>query len=73
MKGTKYENDSGGNPENITDLSYEEFLTFAKSFYHPSNCSFVSYGDLDFRKHIEFLEHNYLQYYEKKPFNVDNL
>ena len=29
--------ESGGAPENIPDLSYEEFLDFHRKYYHPSN------------------------------------
>ena len=34
---TTYTHDSGGNPEHITDLTYEEFLSAHKRYYHPSN------------------------------------
>lgn len=63
LKGTYYEYDSGGNPTEIPQLSYEEFKNFAAQFYHPSNCSFVSYGDLNFINSLEFLQENYLKYY----------
>ena len=41
---------SGGNPDYITDLSYEDFLAFHEKHYHPSNSRFVLYGDLDIDK-----------------------
>ena len=34
---TPYGIESGGDPKNIPDLSYEEFLAFHKKYYHPSN------------------------------------
>ncbi|THB64332.1 MAG: peptidase M16 [Desulfovibrio sp.] len=37
--------DSGGDPERIPDLTYEEFLSFHENYYHPSNARFYFYGD----------------------------
>ena len=42
---TTYGVDSGGTPEVITDLSFEEFSTFHADYYHPSNSRFWFYGD----------------------------
>ena len=36
--------ESGGDPENIPDLTYEEFLNFHKKYYHPSNSIIFLYG-----------------------------
>lgn len=68
FKGSEYSNDSGGKPLEILNLTHDEFLEFYKKYYHPSNCNFISYGDLDFRNHIEFLEENYLKNYENSKF-----
>ena len=38
---------SGGDPEKITDLTYEQFLAAHAKFYHPSNSKTVLDGDLD--------------------------
>ena len=38
---------SGGDPEKITDLTYEQFLAAHAKFYHPSNSRTVLDGDLD--------------------------
>ncbi|MFW5863246.1 MAG: insulinase family protein [Desulfohalobiaceae bacterium] len=37
--------DSGGNPEQIPNLSYEEFLDFHRKYYHPGNARIFFYGD----------------------------
>ncbi len=42
---TLYSLDSGGSPQNITDLTYEEFEEFHKLYYHPSNARFFFWGD----------------------------
>ncbi|MDP2226186.1 MAG: insulinase family protein [Moraxellaceae bacterium] len=43
---TTYHYNSGGDPEHIPDLSYEELLAFYKEHYHPSNAVFMTYGDI---------------------------
>lgn len=55
--------DSGGIPENIPELSYEEFLDFHKSHYHPSNSYIYYYGDIDIESELERLE-GYLEGFE---------
>jgi Zn-dependent M16 (insulinase) family peptidase len=37
---TPYGKESGGDPEFIPDLTYEDFIEFHKTYYHPSN-SFI--------------------------------
>ena len=39
--------DSGGNPKHIPDLTFDQFLTFHRRYYHPSNARFYFYGDDD--------------------------
>jgi len=41
-----YHHNSGGDPEAIPDLSYEQLLSFYKTHYHPSNAVFMTYGDI---------------------------
>ena len=43
---TPYAFESGGNPEQIIRLDYQQFLSFYSQFYHPSNCKLVIYGNL---------------------------
>lgn len=42
---TTYGLDSGGNPSAIVDLTYEQFLDFHRTYYHPSNAWIFFYGD----------------------------
>jgi Zn-dependent M16 (insulinase) family peptidase len=63
--GSEYANNSGGEPAKIPELSYEELKSFYKLYYHPSNCSFISYGNFPFEKNLEFLEQNYLKNFER--------
>ncbi len=36
---------SGGDPRCIPDLTYEQFVAFHRSYYHPSNARIFFYGD----------------------------
>ncbi|QIO05803.1 insulinase family protein [Acinetobacter shaoyimingii] len=42
---TTYHYNSGGDPKDIPDLSYEELVDFYKSHYHPSNAIFMTFGN----------------------------
>ena len=56
FEGTAYGYDSGGEPECIPDLTYEEFKAFHKRNYHPSNCRIFLYGDIPTEEQMAFLD-----------------
>lgn len=58
-----YKNESGGAPESIPDLSYNEFLEFHKKYYHPSNSYIYLYGNGDILEQLDFINSNYLKNY----------
>lgn len=41
-----YHYNSGGDPEDIPKLTYDELLQFYKTHYHPSNAVFMTYGNI---------------------------
>ena len=43
---TTYHYNSGGDPEVITDLKYQDLVSFYKSHYHPSNAVFMTFGNM---------------------------
>ena len=51
-----YHFNSGGEPNCITDLSYEQLLEFYKTHYHPSNAIFMTFGNLSVEEVHEKLE-----------------
>jgi len=53
--GSPYGVESGGLPENVPDLTYEDFCAFHRSFYSPTNARFFLYGDIPTSDHLEFL------------------
>lgn len=44
---TTYHFNSGGEPDDIPSLSYDELKAFYKVHYHPSNAIFMTYGNYD--------------------------
>ncbi|MEX1197288.1 MAG: insulinase family protein [Pseudohongiellaceae bacterium] len=48
---TTYHYNSGGEPDHIPDLAYEELVAFYRSHYHPSNAIFMTFGDIPAEKH----------------------
>ena len=44
---TVYGLESGGDPEVIPDLTYDAFMRFHATYYHPSNARFFFWGDDD--------------------------
>ncbi len=63
--GNTYDFESGGDPVNIPDLTYEDFLAFHKRYYHPSNSFIYLYGDLDMTERLKFLDREYLSHYDR--------
>ncbi|MBN1473780.1 MAG: insulinase family protein [Syntrophaceae bacterium] len=52
---TIYSFDSGGDPEIIPKLTYEQFKNFHQRYYSPSNARFFLYGDIPTSEHLSFL------------------
>ena len=46
-------NNSGGDPEYITDLTHKQLSDFSKRNYHPSNSKILTYGDMPLERHLE--------------------
>ena len=59
-----YAYESGGDPEDIPDLTYEQFTDFHRTFYHPSNSLIFLYGDDDPEERLRLLD-AYLSEFEK--------
>lgn len=64
---TPYGVESGGDPDCIPDLTYEEFLNFHRTYYHPSNSFLYLYGNMDMEEKLRWLDENYLSAYENAP------
>ena len=46
-------NNSGGDPQKITDLTWEQLRKFHADHYHPSNAKILTYGDMPLVEHLK--------------------
>ncbi|WP_339799115.1 insulinase family protein, partial [uncultured Marinobacter sp.] len=53
---TTYHYNSGGEPDHIVDLDYDDLVAFYKHHYHPSNAIFATYGDIPASEHHQRFE-----------------
>lgn len=67
---TTYHYNSGGDPEYITDLSYQELKDFYQHHYHPSNAIFITYGDIPASEHQAKFEDKVLSQFERGDTNI---
>ena len=56
--------ESGGDPKNIPDLTYENYLDFHRKFYHPVNSYIYLYGNMDVKERLTWLDEEYLSKYD---------
>lgn len=64
---TTYGVESGGDPDVIPQLTYEQFIGFHRQYYHPANSYIFLYGDLHLLDNLKFLDEAYLSSFEKMP------
>ncbi|WP_250657939.1 insulinase family protein [Alkalimarinus coralli] len=62
-----YHFNSGGEPEHITDLSYDELIAFYRKHYHPSNAVFLTFGNIPANEHHEKFDTLVLSRFDKQP------
>ena len=62
---TSYANESGGDPEVIPELTYQQFLEFHRKYYHPSNSYIYLYGDMNMEEKLRWLDEKYLSDFDK--------
>ena len=68
---TCYGNESGGDPDYITSLSYEQFCEAHRKYYSPSNSYIVLDGDMDIDNVLAIINDEYLCNYEKIDVDVE--
>lgn len=61
---TSYGVESGGDPDVIPELTYEQFLAFHQKYYHPSNSYIYLYGNMDMAEKLQYIDEAYLSAYE---------
>lgn len=63
---TCYGVESGGDPEVIPNLTYEQFLDFHRTLYHPANSYIYLYGNMDAWEKLLFIHEKYLRDFSKE-------
>ena len=71
LNDTCYGYSSGGDPEFIPNLTYEQFLDFHRTLYHPANSYIFLYGNGHLDKQLKFIDENYLNEFDKIELNVE--
>ena len=67
---TTYHFNSGGDPEHIPELTYQQLKDFYKKHYHPSNAIFMTYGDIPAEQHHAVFEERALSRFDKLDINI---
>ncbi len=63
---TPYGHISGGDPEQIPELTYQRFKEFHSRYYHPSNCRIFLYGDIPTAELLAFLQERFLSQFRHR-------
>jgi Zn-dependent M16 (insulinase) family peptidase len=64
---TTYHHNSGGEPTEIPDLTWEGLKDFHARYYHPGNAWFYTYGNLPLDLHLEAIENQALREFDARP------
>ncbi len=67
---TVYGRESGGDPDFIPELTYEQLQQFHRTYYHPSNSYFFFYGDIPTQDYLQFLKDR-LDAFDRRPVQPD--
>ncbi len=68
--GSYIANDSGGNPDVIPEMTWEDIKEYHGKYYHPSNSLSILYGKLDrWEDYLGMLD-SYFSAYDKKVFDL---
>lgn len=63
---TTYHYNSGGEPADIPNLTYEQLKAFHAEHYHPSNAVIITYGNFPVEEHQHNIHHWALKRFEHK-------
>ena len=68
---TTYHHNSGGEPSTIPDLTHKELLDFHREHYHPSNATFLTFGNIPATQIQAELESAALSQFEKNDRTIE--
>lgn len=64
-------NNSGGNPDHIQEITWDEIKAYHTAYYHPSNSLTILYGDIDPVRFLEMLD-GYFSAFDRKEISIDD-
>jgi presequence protease len=64
-------NNSGGDPQKITDLTHEQLKRFHAEHYNPSNAKILTYGDMPLADHLKEINTR-LSAFDKTNADIEN-
>lgn len=67
---TTYHFNSGGEPADIPDLTYQQLKDFHQTHYHPSNAIFMTFGDISAADHQQCFEERALSEFDKLDVHI---
>lgn len=70
LPDTCYANESGGDPQNIPNLTYSDFVEFHHTYYSPSNSRTFFYGNCTLLENLTFLA-GVLAPFEKREVHIN--
>lgn len=62
---TNYIHNSGGNPENIVDLTHQKVISTHNKYYTPSNSCIMLYGKMNLTEKLKYINDQYYSKYDK--------
>jgi len=65
-----YHYNSGGDPESIPDLTYDQLKAFYQTHYHPSNAIFMTFGDIPAKELQQKFHDQVLTHFDKLDYRV---
>lgn len=65
-KGSYRSTVSGGDPDEIPELTMEDIRTFHSTYYHPSNSLMVLTGDVELGRFLEKLDRDFFAEYDRR-------
>lgn len=61
---TTYKNNSGGEPTDIPNLTWQGLKDFHAKYYHPSNACFYTYGNLPLEQTLSYINERVLDHFD---------
>ena len=71
FEGSPVAYESGGQPDAIRTLTYDELVNFHDTYYKPSNSLITLYGKLDYDSFLSFIDSEYLSKYDNEEVYVE--